>query len=200
MVILNLPLSTMITNTWCHPLIDTWNLSLDASPWESPNPQKHRQHIVWVSTESAIDNFLSYHKILCGASFALVCWPFRVRSLSFILVNLYLYFMFNLDVLKGILNSSLEQLAWILDQSLLNTWVHYDHIFEPLLEFIIQIILLRSWSIMAQTIALSMATLNILQWTSFWSSQCNCCFKGLPLFFNHIPMGLTFKCISQCKH
>ena len=84
------------------------SLSLDASPWESPNPQKHRQHIVWVSTQSAIDNFLSYHKILCGASFALVCWPFRVRSLSFILVNLYLYSIFNLDVLKGILNSSLE--------------------------------------------------------------------------------------------
>ena len=84
------------------------SLSLDASPWESPNPQKHRQHIVWVSTQSAIDNFLSYHKILCGASFALVCWPFRVWSLSFILVNIYLYSMFHLDVLKGILNSSLE--------------------------------------------------------------------------------------------
>jgi len=93
---------------WCHPLIDTWCLFLDASPWESPNPQKHRQHIVWVSTQSAIDNFLSYHKILCGASFVLVCCPFRVRSLSFILVNLYLYSMFNLDILKGILNSSLE--------------------------------------------------------------------------------------------
>ena len=72
--------------------------SLDARPWESPNPQKHRQHIVWVSTQSAIDNFLSYHKILCGASFALVCWPFRVQSPSFILVNGYLYSMFNLDV------------------------------------------------------------------------------------------------------
>ena len=70
--------------------------------------QKHRQHIVWVSTQSAIDNFLSYHKILCGASFALVCWPFRVQSPSFNLVNRYLYSMFNLDVLKGILNSSLE--------------------------------------------------------------------------------------------
>lgn len=78
MVILNLPLSTMIINTWCHPLIDTWSLSLDASLWKSPNPQKHRQHIVWVSTQSAIDNFSSYHKILCGALFALVCWPFRV--------------------------------------------------------------------------------------------------------------------------
>ena len=49
--------------------------SLDASPWESPNPQKHRQHIVWVSTQSAIDKFLPYHKILCGTWYALVCWP-----------------------------------------------------------------------------------------------------------------------------
>ena len=83
-------------------------LSLDASPWESPNPWKHRQHIVWVSTQSAIDNFLPYHKILCGASFALVCWPFRVQSPSFNLVNRYLYSMLNLDVMKDILNSSLE--------------------------------------------------------------------------------------------
>ena len=37
--------------------------------------QKHRQHIVWVSTQSAIDKFLPYHKISRGTWFALVCWP-----------------------------------------------------------------------------------------------------------------------------
>ena len=37
--------------------------------------QKHRQHIVWDSTQSAIDKFLPYHKISRGTWFALVCWP-----------------------------------------------------------------------------------------------------------------------------
>ena len=37
--------------------------------------QKHRQHIVWVSTQSAIDKFLPYHKISRGTWFVLVCWP-----------------------------------------------------------------------------------------------------------------------------
>ena len=59
--------------------------------------QKHRQHIVWVSTQSAIIKFLPYHKISVAHDLCLCVDHLWIQSSIFILVNLNLCSMINLD-------------------------------------------------------------------------------------------------------
>ena len=146
----------MIIITWCHPLMGTWNLSLDVSPWESPNPHRHRKHIDMVSTQSTIDNFLPYHKIPCGTWFALVCWPSLNSIFNLILVNLYLCSMINL-CLEGHIE--------------LFTMLHCFKTWSPISQFTMTISSFSMSIILVITCSFSCS--NIISWEAQWILHLN---------------------------
>ena len=80
-----------------------------------------------------------------------------------------LLFMLHHNLLRGTPNSSLELLAWRLDQQWLNIWDHHNLNFNPYIEFSSLTILSSSWSFISQLISASMTIFDFFHWTPPWS-------------------------------
>ena len=205
MVILNLPLSNMIMNTWCHPLMDTWNLSLDASPWELHNPHKHRQYtkcnlrLLSISQDPMWYIICAYVMTNFGLTLSSSSWSTFIFDPWLILMSWMPYwFLVTLHCFKKWLPisqftmtiSSFSMnliLAITCSSSWYNIWAHHDPIFKTYVEFLSLIILSRSSYIMVQTKSQSMKMSEIfnefhidhilfITWNSSWSYH---------IWFNH---------------